>query len=178
VGERAHYELACGRPVAHLIRTIEGLASGGGMLPEQVWDEADLPAAGMHLGRTAGSAMPLMWAHAEYVKLLRSVADAAVFDLIGPVAERYRAAKGRKGLEVWKANRQVRTVTPGQVLRVQAPGVFDVEWSLDDGAHWQRTAATPTSIGVGFADVGVPVEQRLPVRLRMDGREYELRIEN
>jgi glucoamylase len=177
VGERAHYELACGRPVAHLVRAMERFASAGGMLPEQVWDEADLPSAGMYLGRPAGSAMPLMWAHAEYVKLLRSLTDAVVFDLVEPVASRYRAGKGRKDLEVWKPNRQVRTVARGQVLRVQAPAPFDVEWSRDGGATWQHAAATPTSIDIGFADMTVPADQRLPIRFRLAGREYELRID-
>ena len=81
VGERAHYELAAGRRVDHLVAAIECFASKGGMLPEQVWDEDDIPSALMYRGRTAGSAMPLMWAHAEYVKLLRSIADGRVFDL-------------------------------------------------------------------------------------------------
>lgn len=44
--------------------------------------------------------MPLMWAHAEYVKLLRSVSDGQVFDLIPVVAERYLKKRGRKNLEV------------------------------------------------------------------------------
>jgi len=95
-GERAHYELAAGRRVQHLVRAMERFASKGGMLPEQVWDEPDLPAEEMYLGRTAGSAMPLMWAHAEYVKLLRSVADGQVFDCIPAVAER---SQGPRGLE-------------------------------------------------------------------------------
>ena len=43
------------------------------MLPEQVWDHDDMPEKGMYLGRSAGSAQPLVWAHAEYLKLLRSV---------------------------------------------------------------------------------------------------------
>ena len=43
----------------------------------------------MRLGEPTGSAMPLMWAHAEYVKLLRSAADGKVFDQIPEVAERY-----------------------------------------------------------------------------------------
>ena len=37
--------------------------------------------------------MPLVWAHAEYVKLPRSVTDGQVFDRISVVAERYRHGK-------------------------------------------------------------------------------------
>ena len=35
---------------------------------------------GLYLGRSAGSAQPLVWAHSEYVKLLRSKSDGRVFD--------------------------------------------------------------------------------------------------
>ncbi len=66
-----------------------GSASPTGLLPEQVWDEPDRPDLYMFLGRPTGSARPLMWAHAEYIKLLRSVADGKVFDLVPEVAARY-----------------------------------------------------------------------------------------
>ena len=45
-------------------------ASPGGLLPEQVWDAAPIPALGLAPGRPSGSAMPLLWAHAEFLKLL------------------------------------------------------------------------------------------------------------
>ena len=88
-GERAHYELAAGHDVTPYIKAMEQFSSFGGMLPEQVWDYADLPSEGMYFGRSAGSAQPLVWAHAEYLKLLRSVADGKVFDRISVVADRY-----------------------------------------------------------------------------------------
>ena len=48
---------------------------------------------GMLLGRPSGSAMPLAWAHAEYIKLLRSRQDGEVFDRVGPVWSRYGAPR-------------------------------------------------------------------------------------
>ena len=66
------------------------------MMPEQVWDEADLPDASLQLGQPAGSAVPLVWAHAEYLKLLRSALDGKVFDRIDPVYERYCEPEGRR----------------------------------------------------------------------------------
>ncbi|MFQ5999042.1 MAG: glycoside hydrolase family 15 protein, partial [Candidatus Bathyarchaeia archaeon] len=87
-GERGHYELAVGRDPSRFIHTMERFAACG-LLPEQVWDQPDLPEANMYLGRPTGSAMPLMWAHAEYIKLLRSVLDGRPFDLIPAVFNRY-----------------------------------------------------------------------------------------
>jgi glucoamylase len=68
---------------------MEGFSSPAGLLPEQVWDEKDWPEVYMFLGQPTGSAMPLMWAHAENIKLLRSVSDDRVFDLVPEVSDRY-----------------------------------------------------------------------------------------
>jgi glucoamylase len=62
------------------------------------------PGKYMFLGRPTGSAMPLMWAHAEYVKLLRSASDGQVFDLIPEVASRYLG--NRKACQRFDCSRQ------------------------------------------------------------------------
>ena len=81
-GERAHYELAAGRrdEAIRLMHVMESLAGDGGMIPEQVWDADDIPERGLFKGRPSGSAMPLAWAHAEYLKLRRSIQDGRTFD--------------------------------------------------------------------------------------------------
>ena len=183
-GERAHYEFAAGRDVRKLIHTIEQFAFKGRMLPEQIWDAPDVKSAGMYLGGPAGSAMPLMWAHAEYVKLLRSVADGQVFDLIPVVAERYLKKRGRKDLEVWKPTRQVREVTVGQVLRIQAPESFRLHWTNDGWVSASDTPSTSTEIGIEFADIAIHGNQSAPVQFtlfwtgsnRWEAHDYEVRI--
>jgi len=183
-GERGHYELAAGRDVSSYIQALERFANRGGMLPEQVWDKADLSKAGMYLGRPAGSAMPLMWAHAEYIKLLRSVADGQVFDLIPAVAERYLNGQGRKDLEVWKPIRQVRQVASGQTLRIQAPANFRLRWSANEWQNINDTSAISTGLGIYFVDIPIDEEQRAPLRFtffwtdseQWEGRDYVARI--
>jgi glucoamylase len=128
-GERGHYELAAGRSTETCIRAMEGLASTTGLLPEQAWDQADNPKIYMFLGQPTGSAMPLMWAHAEYIKLLRSTADGKVYDTIPEVAERYLGQRDKRmQLEVWKLNRQVRFMRVGEILRVQLDAPFTLRW--------------------------------------------------
>lgn len=162
-GERGHYELARARsPNVHL-RALEAFAGRGALLPEQVWDRDD-PALGMRLGRPTGSAMPLVWAHAEYARLVRSIADGVVFDRIGPVAERYLRSRGRKDLEVWKPVRQVRRIARGATLRVEAPGAFRLHWTRDDWASVADTWATDSGMGVWFVDIAVAAGQAAPVR--------------
>jgi glucoamylase len=164
-GERGHYELAAGHDVRPFIRTMERFASPTGLLPEQVWDEADRPAAHMHLGRPTGSAMPLMWAHAEYIKLLRSAADGKVFDRIPAVAERYSAGRPRsRKLEIWKPNRRVQAVRRDGVLRVQSSSPFRLRWTGDEWRTAQDTTSTPTAIGIEYVDIQVSPKQRAPIR--------------
>lgn len=91
-GERAHYELARGdRGAAKgLMQTmVRQSEAGSGLFPEQIWDADDIPERCLCNGGPSGSAMPLVWAHAEFVTLLRSLRDKEVFDLPPACATRY-----------------------------------------------------------------------------------------
>ena len=184
-GERAHFELAAGRDVKPFIRAIEGFASATGLLPEQVWDEKDRPNAHMFLGRPTGSAMPLMWAHAEYVKLLRSVSDGRVFDLIPQVAERYLGdRKACQLFEIWKPNRRVRFVKKGYTLRIQAPASFHLHWTGDEWGTVKDTPSSATTLGIDFVDIPIVEAQHAPIRFTFfwsennswEGRDYMVEI--
>ncbi len=98
--------------LAPLIRTYEKFATCGQMLPEQVWDEADRPERSLRIGQPAGSAVPLVWAHAEYLKLLRSAVDGKVFDRIDPVYERYCEPEGRKRMQARRGDLQPAAADP------------------------------------------------------------------
>ena len=144
-GERAHYELAAGNGVIPLITAYERFATCGQMMPEQVWDEADIPERGMRKGQPAGSAVPLVWAHAEYLKLLRSALDGKVFDRIDPVYERYCTPDGRtrcrRGLEIYSRRRPIQSMDQGGTLRILDDVRFEAVWT-DDGWLTQHTAAS------------------------------------
>lgn len=163
-GERGHYELAAGRDPTPYIRAMENFATSTALLPEQVWSLPDLPEAFMYLGKPTGSAMPLLWAHAEYIKLVRSAADGQVFDHIPEVADRYLHRKANRPLEVWKFTRQPRSMRPGQLLRIQGRARFRLHYTLDDWQTRQDAPAKPTAVGRYFVDVAVPPGQRAPVR--------------
>ncbi len=180
-GERGHYELAAGRDPAPYLRAMEGFASCAGLLSEQVWDAPDLPRAQMRHGRPTGAAMPLMWAHAEYIKLLRSVKDGRVFDLVPVVAERYLGRR-RPPVEVWTFRRHPRSVPAGTPLRIQAGARFLLRWS-DDGWRTARDLeSTGTELGLFFADLPVPTSPAAPLRFtffwpeaeRWEGRDFSV----
>jgi glucoamylase len=182
-GERAHYEIAAGHDPKPYIRAIEHFASSGGLLPEQIWDEPDIDDFHMHFGRPTGSAMPLVWAHGEYIKLLRSAHDGRVFDLITEVAKRYIDDRSQcKKLEIWKPNRQVSTMKRGYTLRIQVPDAFRLHWSRDDWKTIEDTQSTPTSLGVEFVDIEVQDSQNAPMRFtffwiesnKWEGHDYQV----
>ena len=163
-GERGHHELAAGRSTAPYLRAMERFASDTRLLPEQVWDEPDLSQARMYHGRPTGAAMPLAWAHAEYIKLLRSTADGRIFDLVPGVAERYARGRRPSTLEIWKFNRQPKSVPGGSTLRIVARARFRLR-------HWPNGSEAPrdvesvaTSIGIHFADLAPAGEGRAPFR--------------
>jgi glucoamylase len=163
-GERGHYELAAGRDVRPFLRAMENFATPTRLLPEQIWDRPDVPSELMFHGKPTGAAMPLMWAHAEYLKLLRSTADGAVFDLIPEVAERYREGKRRPPIEVWKSSRRIPFVTPPCRLRIQQTEPFTLHWTKDEWRHVQDSRSTHTALSVNFVDIEVSASDRTPVR--------------
>ncbi|CAH9051798.1 Glucoamylase [Pseudoalteromonas holothuriae] len=91
-GERGHYEIASAvlsndlsaQKVKQIQQTyvkgMELFANEGMMLPEQVWDNVGVNPRGYEFGEGTNSATPLAWTHAEYIKLVRSLADKQVWD--------------------------------------------------------------------------------------------------
>ncbi len=159
-GERAHYELAAGRDVADLIRTYEGFATVGQLLPEQVWDEQNRPANSLVRGKPAGSAVPLVWAHAEYLKLLRSALDGKVFDRIDAVYARYCEPEGRQklhsGTEIYSRHRPIQKIAAGHTLRILDSDSFEVVWTMD-GWRTVNTTRSRSMGSAGFcADIPIP----------------------
>ena len=182
-GERGHYELAAGRDVRPYIAAMEGFANASKLLPEQVWALPDLPSAHMFLGRPTGGAMPLAWAHAEYLKLVRSASDGKVFDLIEEVAARYQSRRPAAP-ELWKFNRQVRQIPAGRTLRIQEATPFRLHWSRDEWAHTEDCQSLSIATGHHYVDIQVPKDQRAPIRFtffwatagRWEGKDFAVAV--
>jgi glucoamylase len=183
-GERGHYELAAGHDPNPYLLALENFSLGVGLIPEQIWDASDIPEKHLQLGGPTGSATPLLWAHAEFLKLQRSAADNKVFDLIEPVLERYASGTAeRQPMEVWKINRQLPRVSGGTRLRIQADARFVLHWSDDDWRHTTDAQSAPTSLAIHFVDLQ-PDEQKGPIQFtflwlddnQWEGRNYTVKV--
>ncbi len=153
-GERAHYELALGHGDAakQLLAVLGEQCSAGGLIPEQIWDADDIPDLELFNGHPAGSAMPLVWAHAEYIKLLRSLRDHAVFDLPPQTVQRYITEKHPAAFVTWRFNLKRRSMPRNQALRIEVRAAARIIWTVD---NWKttNTSATDTShLGMDYFD--------------------------
>jgi glucoamylase len=153
VGERGHYELDAGRDARPYLEAMRRMASPGGMLPEQVWDAAPIPARGLAPGRPSGSAMPLAWAHAEYVKLLRSIALGHAIDRPAAAWHRYHGMAPTTRRATWRFTAPRPTMPPGRVLRLELLVPARVRFTLDGWRSWADIDARDTGVGVWVVDV-------------------------
>jgi glucoamylase len=159
-GERAHYELAAGRKegALELLKTIARQTSECGMIPEQVWDANDIPEHYLFNGHPTGSGMPLAWGHAEYIKLLRSLHEGAVWDRIPQTEQRYQREHHIASFQIWTPDQQRGWLTPGRDLRIDLPASARVRWNA---GRYDGEAET-IDTGFGLHGVTLPVRDLLP----------------
>ncbi|MES2590713.1 MAG: glucan 1,4-alpha-glucosidase [Bacteroidota bacterium] len=166
-GERAHYEVAAGNYTyaAELLRSIENFATETGMIPEQVWDSADIPELELFLGKPTGSAMPLVWAHAEYLKLCRSLKAKQIFDMPAQTKERYLSGKKNdSNIFIWHFNSNYKYIPKGKTLRIHCLASATVRWSTDNWLSSHDIVTLDSGLGIHYADlstVNLEFEQKI-----------------
>jgi glucoamylase len=170
-GERAHYELAAGKhtKAEALLSAIEHFTNNSGLIPEQIWDSLDIPDRELFRGMPSGSACPLVWAHAEYVKLRRSLQEGEVFDRPPQPVERYQVQKKSARQFDWRFNNKCSLMPEGKILRLVLFSPALVHWSFDGWKDRHDTNTTDTGIGAYIVDLPT---MRLPVGSRVDFTFY------
>ncbi len=154
-GERAHYELASGNVGAarQLLGVLESMAGETGLISEQVWDSEPMPERRLCPGQPSGSAQPLVWAHAEHVKLIRSLADGAVFDMPPQTVKRYLKDRTISPHWLWRFDGQVAELPYGKILRVETLAPAIVHWTADGWATAADVPAWDTGVGLYVTDL-------------------------
>lgn len=184
-GERAHYELAAGNEAEarRLAATVRDSARDL-LLPEQSWDGPDMPQRELTRGGPTGSAMPLCWAHAEYLRLQRSLRDGAVFDLPTETLDRYVRTHTPSKTVVWNRSQKCRTIPQGMVLRIILPESATIHWTTDGWDTIRDVATADTGLGVHTTvlptnDLPVGTTAVFTFRFadRWEGTDYQVRID-
>jgi glucoamylase len=92
-GERGEYALLAGQPADSYLASMANTVNDGLMMPEQVWDQRP-PAGqpGVVAGKGTYSATPLLWSHAQFVRLALSIDAQRPVELPNIVACRYQTS--------------------------------------------------------------------------------------
>jgi len=153
-GERAHYEIAAGNTdtAKGLLKTMESFANNC-LLPEQIWDTADIPEKELFFGKYTGSAMPLTWAHAEYIKLCSSIKHNRIVDMPEFTHERYVKRKAISPYENWRFDHQRKSMSNKKALRIEVMADAIIHWTDD---NWQTSNDLQTihsGLGIFVGDI-------------------------
>jgi glucoamylase len=154
-GERAHYELAAGHvdSAGSLLGVMENSTAVTRLIPEQVWDQKDIPERELFAGKGSGSACPLVWAHSEYIKLRRSLADGKIFDQPPQTVERYLNRKISGQYFNWRFNNKARTMPCGKKLRLLLLEPALVHWTFDGWNHSKDSDSSDSGWNIQHVDL-------------------------
>jgi glucoamylase len=154
-GERAHYEIAAGNYsfAKKLMRTMENYANETGMLPEQIWDSEDVPEYELYTGKASGGAMPLVWAHSEYLKLCRSLKSKQIFDMPHQTFQRYVLDKKESEVFIWNFMTRYKTMPKGKMLRIECLTSAIVKWTDNNWATTYEIRTLDSGLGNHYADI-------------------------
>jgi glucoamylase len=142
VGERAHLAMQAGEDSMGYLYTMWNCASKGGLLPEQVWDTGAIESRGLAPGRPSGSAMPLLWAHAEFLKLVIAQESRRPVEMLQAVEKRYAANAQHAGaVWHWRDEVPVWHLQAGKSLRVEDRCRFVLHFGFDGWQDVQERAA-------------------------------------
>lgn len=153
-GERGHYALANGEdPLPYLV-IMNAMASNGGLLPEQVWDDVAVPERRLLPGRPSGSAMPLVWAHAEFIKLAASHARGQAIDCPAAVLRRYSGQRPQAMTWVWTVGARIGQLAPGRSLLILLPHPASVRLGFDGWTDIVDRPTRPQGLGLHGITLG------------------------
>jgi glucoamylase len=186
-GERGHYEIAAGnmKGAKKLLKAME-LFSNNSLLPEQIWDTKDIPGKGLFFGKHSGSAMPLTWAHAEYIKLCSSIKKKKICDLPMFTQERYINNKINSSIVVWRFNHQEKIISFKKILRIEVLTEATVRWTDNNWETWNEVNAKNTGLGIYIADISSNNSKRSNIRFTFfwkqashwENKDFEIKVES
>lgn len=103
-----------------------------GLIHEQVWDAAPIPERALAPGKPSGSAMPLVWAHAEFVELVYSMALERPFDRPEAAWQRYHGVRPTPEAAIWTPALPIAQIAIGQTLYLLLPRPACVHHGVSD----------------------------------------------
>ncbi|MDR3470648.1 MAG: glycoside hydrolase family 15 protein [Devosia sp.] len=153
-GERGHYAVSAGEDARPYLEAMVRMTGPGGLIPEQIWDTDPIPRLGLYPGKPSGSAMPLVWAHGEFLKLLAAVANRRPAELLDVVENRYGGKIPRAMLWHWRTLSPFDRLPPGKSMLIEFAEPFVLHFGFNG---WHRPTDQP-SAPTAFGMHGVKLE--------------------
>jgi len=151
-GERGHYEICAGADPLPLLEAMRRMCGEGGMMPEQVWDSEAIPERWLYPGRPTGSAMPLAWAHAEFIKLANSHVVGRPFDRPAAVWQRYAGRRPEVKLRHWLEQAPIGQIAVGQGLRICLHAPARLKWRIAGEQECTELSTGAAGLGLHVAE--------------------------
>jgi glucoamylase len=172
-GERAESDIAAGQSsgAASLLNAILNFSSGVGLVPEQAWEDPDLPASpygsdpatasiGFTDGKAAGSASPLTWAQAQELRLITGLGDGRTVETPAVTTARY-ITHGAPGAQTVTLTAPASGATIGSatttVSGTTSPGASVDIGSADTTTGTAASATSTVAAADGSFSATVPV---------------------
>lgn len=155
VGERGHYELLAGIDPLPYIKAMVAMSSSVGMLPEQVWDCKPIRDYRLQPGRPSGSAMPLVWAHSEFIKLCYSRVKGYPVDRPAATWARYEGKRPEVFDTFWGPWYRPRHIRIGDKFSVVLRDPARIHWGSNGWGAIQDTVTSDTGLGVYKASLSL-----------------------
>ncbi len=172
-GERAEQDLQTGDvgAAASLAATMQRMSSGLGLVPEQAWEDPSTPASpygsdpktasiGFTNGKAAGSADPLIWAQAQYLRLVLDLKAGHLLDQPAITRDRYVTSGPPATVPLTIAvTAPGAMATPPSTSTAPPAMTEDILASQEPGLTTQQTQATVSGKTAPGATVDIAVGQ-------------------
>jgi glucoamylase len=127
-----------------------------GLIPEQVWDDAPIEEYDLKPGQPSGSAMPLVWAQSEFIKLCFGRTLGRPVDRPTATWNRYQGVRPTIAYKIWQQRSPVQSFLPDESLVIVLPASATVHWGINGWKELRDTLTQDTGLTVYAAELPIP----------------------
>ncbi len=147
-GERGHQAVQAGEDALPYLNAMVAMTGPGGMMPEQVWDTDAIPSRSLAPGLPTGSAMPLVWAHSEFIKLSLAYCTGTPVETLGSVVARYAMRRPEVEVRPWRTGMGAASIPATATLAIEDVRPFRLHFSTDGWQTVEDRASEPLPFGL------------------------------
>lgn len=184
-GERGHHALQLGDDPLDYLKTMTAMTGPGGLVPEQVWDADPIPGRSLYPGQPTGSAMPLVWAHAEFLKLLVARGEGQPLERLDAIWSRWEGQRPRAVTWHWRDSVPFENMPRRRALLVEAVRPFTLHTGNDGWQGVYDAASRPVGLdihAVRLDTASLRGHQTVEFTRRFEdgweGRDWQIRLDH